>query len=451
MELVIEKIINGGYGLARNEEGLVVLVPLVLPGETIRTGKIRKSRKHLIAETESILEPSSQRITAPCRYYGYCGGCDLQHASYDHQLTIKQSILIEQLGREGLFSRTTAENFLDSVIQSPKCFAYRQRVRLQVDSEGRIGFFRPGTHSVIPVSRCEIARPELNTALEYLLSAGQIPELMVRTTKIEMIASPEEEKVHLVFSLKVKPRKKDVKICAVLCAGSEVVQSIVLKADGFAPTNPITAHGESNGENRGAIRLILGSSPRSPLADTQYAGIVLGNEIGGFTQVNPEQNENLISTVCNWAAEVPHGRILDLYCGMGNFSIPLAFMADEIIGMDLQRSAIRSAQANARQAGLENCSFRKAAAEEGIGNLITAGEHFDLLLLDPPRQGSREIIAHVKASGCRALIYVSCDPATLTRDLGLLAEQGFQIKKMRLVDMFPQTHHMETITLLTKK
>ena len=143
--------------------------------------------------------------------------------------------------------------------------------------------------------------------------------------------------------------------------------------------------------------------------------------------------------------------MLDLHCGMGNFSLPLALLAKEVVGMDVQRAAIRSAKRNADRANITNCRFEKQTALDGAQALAARGESFDLILLDPPRQGCAEVIPYLSELKAKQLVYISCDPATLARDLDKLAAQGFSIKRLGLVDMFPQTHHMEVVTQLERR
>jgi 23S rRNA (uracil1939-C5)-methyltransferase len=173
-------------------------------------------------------------------------------------------------------------------------------------------------------------------------------------------------------------------------------------------------------------------------------------EPGGFCQVNADQNEKLVALVIEWAKLDLRHKVLDLFCGMGNFSLPLARQVKSVIGMDLQRSAIRSAKRNAGINGIANCTFSQNSAFAGAKSLAAAGEKFDIALLDPPRQGCAEVIPYLPQIGVSQIIYISCDPATLCRDLVLLDREGYEVEKMKMVDMFPQTHHLETIVSLRR-
>jgi 23S rRNA (uracil1939-C5)-methyltransferase len=198
-----------------------------------------------------------------------------------------------------------------------------------------------------------------------------------------------------------------------------------------------------------------------PAAATGAEELVLTWEAGGFCQVNVEQNQNLISTVLSMARPGPHDRILELYCGMGNFSLPLSLHAGEVTGLEGQGSAIRSAKRNValnkrllqKQHGKSpalNCHFTKISVPAGVRQLIQAGRKFDIIVLAPPRQGAAEIIPHLAALKADRLVYISCDPTTLTRDIAGLKQAGYTVSQMQPIDMFPQTHHLETITLLER-
>jgi 23S rRNA (uracil1939-C5)-methyltransferase len=171
-------------------------------------------------------------------------------------------------------------------------------------------------------------------------------------------------------------------------------------------------------------------------------------EAGGFSQVNLDQNKNLIALVLEMLATGPHGRLLDLYCGYGNFSLPAAHLAGEILGIDGQNGAIRSARRNVAIAGIPNCVFEKKQVAAGVRSLLTTGKTFDTIILDPPRQGAPDIVHLLPGLYAEQIIYISCNPATLARDLALLHQHGYILSILVPVDMFPQTHHLESVALL---
>ena len=243
-----------------------------------------------------------------------------------------------------------------------------------------------------------------------------------------------------------KARPADLQAASRVVAELTSVAAIFLEADGQLRLGPFPeATGlERDGEPE-LVRLVFPALPgRGTPAYTLY------QEAGGFCQVNPEQNLRMIERVLAWLEGCEVARAVDLFCGMGNFSIPLALSGIAVTGSDLQRSAIRSAVRNAATAGLHNCTFIQAAAERAARDLAGAGERFDLVILDPPRRGCAEVLPHLAGLGAALLLYISCDPATLARDLVGLVGQGYRIDKIGMVDMFPQTAHLESMVLLRK-
>ena len=187
-----------------------------------------------------------------------------------------------------------------------------------------------------------------------------------------------------------------------------------------------------------------------PQLNSTSAPLALSWEVGGFCQVNIAQNTALIDAVVDFCNPVGHESVLDLFCGMGNFSIPLATRAEELTGYEGQGSAIRSAKANAATAGLSNTRFFKSPVHTACEKLAGKNAEFDCVVIDPPRQGAPELAPHLAAICRKRMVYISCDPATLCRDLTQLSNEGFRITGIQPIDMFPQTHHIETVVLLEK-
>ncbi len=434
--LTIEKLVIGGQGLARLPDGMVVLVPHVLAGEKVQVRPVRRKKSFMEARLVEILEPSEDRATPPCPYFFHCGGCDFQHARIDRQAAVKKTILDEQLHR--FFFQVRAKDICSAPMASPKPFYYRQRIRLQMDEEGSLGFYRHHSHKVEEVSSCMLARPELNTMLDYLDNSVDFAGLKEYVRSVELLLSPVDEKIILLLQMRRKIRPAEKKRIEKTVNHSEMIKAAVVSAEGQGSVTFFN-------ENLSEVNSMLFFDHVLPGGERMRMSL----EAGGFSQVNPEQNENLIALVMEWADIERDNRVLDLFCGMGNFTLPLARFAKDVVGMDLQRSAIRSARRNADANGLGNCLFTKYSAVEGARSLVERGEKFDLVLLDPPRQGCADVIAFLPGLDAKQIIYISCDPATLCRDLLLLEKEGYEIEKIKMVDMFPQTHHMETVVSLT--
>ncbi|MFP3983643.1 MAG: 23S rRNA (uracil(1939)-C(5))-methyltransferase RlmD [Desulfurivibrionaceae bacterium] len=442
--LTIEKIVSGGYGLGRLPDGIVVLVPRVLPGEEVRVRPVRRRKNYIEARLIEVIRPSSLRVEPDCPYYGRCGGCDFQHLGMEDQLRFKSGILREQLLR---FDVVPDEGALSAIWSEPlpssNAFGYRQRIRLQVNADGRPGYFQFRSHTVEPIKSCLLARPEINSVLQQVMSLASMKHLFKYCRAVEFFLSPEDGRVILYLHFTRKPRPADYDSARTVQQDIAAVKGLVMEVEGYGVFLVSPQREETSTENGLEIRMTLP-------AEATGREISLCCEPGGFYQVNQETNEQLIKTVLEWAAVSGKDRVLDLFCGMGNFSLPLALHAGEVVGLDLQRAAIRSATGNAASAGLVNCRFEKSAARVGAAHLAASGEYFDLVLLDPPRQGCSDVISYIPKLGAARILYVSCDPATLARDLAALIRTGYNLSRIQPVDMFPQTHHMETVALLEK-
>ena len=438
--VVIEKLVAGGPGLGRLAEGMIVLVPYVLPGERVIVREMKRKKDFISAMLEEILTPSHDRIEPPCPLYGRCGGCDLQHATYDAQTRLKKEILIESLQRAGGDIFSDHDFFIQPVLASPEEFGYRQRIRLQVNEEGQFGFFRTGSHVLEPVSKCLLAGEILNTVLKQLKSNESFSGLVKHCTAFELLFNPDSNNTVMLLHFKRKPRPKD----SILAKDSvnEIIglSAILMQVEGYGLYDPLG-------------QLFVSGPPH--LSQTisiknLQKDILLTWEAGGFCQVNLGQNKNLINLVMGMVKADPHKRILDLYCGYGNFSLPIAQLAEEVVGIDSQNAAIRSARRNVSLNGLQNCHFEKKQVAEGVKDLIASGETFDMVILDPPRQGAADVVSGLSDLGAEQIIYISCNPATLARDLTTLFSKGYKLSYLVPVDMFPQTHHMESVALLKR-
>jgi 23S rRNA (uracil1939-C5)-methyltransferase len=446
-KVVIDKVVAGGLGLGRLADGMVVMAPYVLPGEEVLVRAKRLKKKYMEAELLEVLRASPHRLAPDCRHFGVCGGCDLQHAAYDYQLELKGKILRQHLLGARVISEAELAKVTDEPLRAPHAFGYRQRLRLQVDNQGGYGFFQNRSHVVERIESCPLAMPEINRVLEEFGNSEAMTHLLGKAREVEVLASPGDNSLVLIIALRRKPRPTDVRFAGQAADELAAVKAVYLAADGVRIQGPycggpLTAEDED--------RSLLLQLPVPAMPKHGIASHTLCQEAGGFSQVNLEQNSRLIETMLDWVAELPVRRGLDLFGGMGNFAIPLATKLTEVVGLDLQRAAIRSAESNAEKAGISNCSFLRKAAVDGLKEFGAAGEIFDLVLLDPPRRGCRELVPFLAEVGSPTVIYVSCDPATLARDIQAMTESGYRIGRVVLIDMFPQTHHLETMVLLRK-
>ncbi len=440
--ITIKKIINGGFGLARLADGRAILVQRALPGETVDIRISGEKKSYLQGVATRIHSGHPGRIHPECPYYGDCGGCDLQHCDYATQLTVKKAIIADLLQRHPSPALRDAVPLLVEPLPSETAFGYRQRIRLQIDPAGRPGFNRFHSHDIIPVDRCLLARRELNEVLAALPGHPAFAALARHCTEMELLADPATAGVVCLLHLQRKPRAKDREAAGHLCRDVSRLDRIFFQAEGFPLSNAAHDTGKEGRERSLGIAY--------PPDEHGGSALELLWEVGGFCQVNLAQNRRLIRTVLDFARPGPEEDLLDLFCGMGNFSIPLARRCRSLLGIEGQASAIRSARANSCRDGLTNALFRQMPIQAACDELVQTGRSFSTVIVDPPRQGVPGLAHQLTDITGNRLIYVSCDPATLCRDLAELIEAGFSLQRLQPIDMFPQTHHIETVVLFEK-
>ena len=427
--LKIESLDSEGRGVARNPEGKVVFVEGALPGEAVSFATIKKKLSHEFARATSILEESSSRIEPRCPHFGVCGGCVTQHADSRTQMAAKQRWLEENLTRIG---KVKAETMLP-IIYGPD-WGYRNRARLsvrRVPSKGGVlvGFRERRSTYVARMDECHVLPPHVSAL---------IPHLKV-----------------LIEGLSINERVPQIEVAVGDAATTFVFRNLL----------PFT--GEDLGKLRNfgktfQVHIWLqpaGPDTAAPLhpADSQlhYSlpefGVRIAFRPTEFTQVNHVMNQVLVSRAIRLLDPQPGERIADLFCGLGNFSLPLAARGAQVIGFEGSRELIDRARANAK-------SNRLVAQFEVLDlfkNGIGAFGPFDKLLIDPPREGAVELVkALPEGPGAwpKRIVYVSCDPATLARDAGLLVHlKGFRLVAAGVVNMFPHTAHVESIAVFERQ
>lgn len=389
--MTVEKLVYGGEGLARLD-GRVVFTPFVLPGERIRA-QARQEKPGLVrAQAVEVLAPAPERVEAPCPYFARCGGCHYQHAPYEFQTETKRAILIEELRRLGKI-----EPPAEIGIVSGEPWGYRNRAQLHIENN-RLGYREARSHRLCPIDHCPISSPAINDAIRTLVSMqrdGRWPRF--------------------VRSLEVFTDERQV-------------QLNVLETD-----RPVARRFFD-----WAAELIPGMVTGALDYDGRFR--VSSNS---FFQVNRFLSDRLAEV----ATEGAEGdTALDLYAGVGLFSIPLARKFRKVVAVESGGGAVRDLQFNAERAGLTNLKAEQKATEE---YLAACTKTPDFVLVDPPRSGlGSAVVERLLSVRPRRLTIVACDPSTLARDLSTLVGGGYQIAKMTLVDLFPQTFHLETVVQL---
>ncbi len=423
--LEIKKIIAGGNGLGYLDNGLVAMVPFVLTDELVRVTEIKRCSGYIMAELLRVLRPSPLRRTPDCCYFGRCGGCNLQHISSAGQRGVKREILSELVNR----ARLSSVEGVASPLPSPQPVGYRHRIRFHLSGNGEVGFHRSGTHELVAVNRCLLAASAINSALEELIASGLPAKIGRYCRQIEFVCSPDDQTVSATLFLSGKRKLPGSLIEAVL--SFQTLSGLVVRRG--------KKRVFSSGNNGVCQTFDSGPSPYTLQWDNQC-----------FFQANPIQNSRLVQIVLECAGNLTGQRVLDLFCGMGNFSIPLALSGAAVTGVEWNRHAIAAAVSNAEHAGIDASTFIAADVTRYLQKCIGGENQYDILLLDPPRQGIGRAIRLLPVFKSEKIIYISCDPVTLIRDVRILVQSGYHLSSMTPVDMFPQTHHIECVAVLEK-
>lgn len=425
--VTIERLVYGGSGLGRID-GKVVFIPLTLPGEIIEA-RIEESKKRydkgLILR---ILAPSPGRIPAPCPHFGRCGGCQWQHIAYQDQLSFKEDIFRETLAR---IAHVAGEKILP-ILPSPVAFGYRNRVRLHV-KEDRIGFFAAHSYEIVEIEDCKIAHSLINRIIKDIKDALPLSSLQ-KLAGIEIMVSPEEVLGVLILHTARPLSQADENAIRLQSGRIPDVKRCVIQGPGGLPAQMDFSREDS-------LKLFV----------QEGDGLTYFLFPGVFAQVNTSQNDILITKVKEWAGVSSDHKALDLFCGMGNFTLPLAGKAKEVTGIEAHPLSVKNAIFNKTVNRLDNITFLQEEVAAGIDTLIREKQCFDLILLDPPRQGCRDIIKKLPFLKPSSILYISCDPATLARDINYLQAEGFDLVRSQPLDMFPQTYHIESLSLFVCK
>jgi len=421
----IVDLTHDGVGVA-DLDGRRVFVADALPGERVEISLRKRRRKMQEAELVRVLEPSPSRVQPECEYFGRCGGCALQHLEHTAQVSFKQQVVAEALKRIG---NVEPLEWLPAVVSEP--WHYRRRARLgvkYVTAKNRVlvGFRERAGPYITDMRHCPVLERPLDGLLGELADLIEKSSIRERLPQIE--AAVADDAIALVLRVLAEPSAADV----------EAFRAFGAKHD-------IDLYWQ-----RGGPGTIVPLDSARPLT-FELPGFGLKYEFlpTDFVQVNAAINAELVATAVRLAAPEPADRVLDLYCGLGNFSLPLAQRAGTLLGVEGDAGLVARAARNAAANGVSNARFVTA-------DLMALGwgfyrERWDIVVLDPPRTGAEAPVAELDSSGVRRLVYVSCHPATLARDARVLVEKhGFTLRLARVFDMFPHTHHIESLALFTR-
>ncbi len=418
--LSIERLANDGRGISFFE-GRTWFVAGALPGEQVEARVLGARSQIVDARAERILVAASMRRPAPCVHASVCGGCSLQHLPHEQQLVLKQQQLSEQLSR---IAGVQPDEWAAPLV-GPE-FGYRRRARIAVrwDAKAKrldVGFRAAASQDIVAINECLVLVQPLQSILQVL------PPLLRRLSKPQALGHVElfNGTASAVLVRHTAPLPEaDVALLQAFCAEHNA---------------QLWLHGEGEPQ---------------PFDTTQVLGyrleqwdLQLAYRPGDFVQVNAPVNEAMIAQALDWLAAQPNERVLDLFCGLGNFTLPLARQVQEVVAVEGVQVMVERAAQNAVANGLPNAHFFQADLSNSLADAPWAAQGFSAVLLDPPRDGALQAVERLAKLGAKRVLYVSCNPATLARDTAVLVQQGYRLKRAGILDMFPQTAHVEAMAL----
>ena len=418
--LSIERLANDGRGIAF-VEGRTWFVSGALAGEEVDARVLGAHGKVVEARAERVLKASELRRAEPCAHAGRCGGCSVQHLPHAEQLALKQRMLAEQLSR---VAGVQPEEWA-APLSGPE-FGYRRRARVAVrwDAKAKrldVGFRAAASQDIIAISDC----PVLVQPLQPIMS--RLPDMLRRLSKPQALGHVElfsGSSIAVLLRHMAPLADADLAILQEFCTFHDA--QLWLHGDG--EPQPLNADAT------------LGY-PLEPW------GLELVYRPGDFVQVNAAVNTAMVAQALQWLAPQADERVLDLFCGLGNFALPLARQVREVVAVEGVQAMVERAAQNAVNNNLHNAKFFQADLSQPLAAAGWAGEGFCAVLLDPPRDGAFEVVRKLASLGAKRVVYVSCNPATLARDTQELVKQGYRLKRAGILDMFPQTAHVEAMAL----
>lgn len=428
-EAVVESLSHDGKGICRIE-GKVIFVSGALPGERIRFSFRPHKKNHDDGNLVEVLEASPDRIEPKCKHYGVCGGCSFMHLSSEKQIEEKQKVLIDGLKHIG---KVEANEILPPLTTNP--WGYRRKARLGVKyvykkEKVLVGFRERAAPYLAELEQCEVLHPDAGMRL---LSFSKIIRELSCYEKIAQIEVAIADDISAFVFRNLVELTDDDKEKLIAYAKKEGI-AIYLQ-----PKGPDT------------VAPLYPENPKLQYSLSEY-DVTLDFQPTDFTQVNQDINPKMIKLALELLALEKTDHVLELFCGLGNFTLPMARFAKQITGVEGDANLIERANKNAEQNNIINTDLHVANLMEDVSASDWLKPSYDKLLLDPPRSGAKEMMPYIAKMGIKHIVYVSCNPSTLARDAGMLVnEMGYTLEKAGIMDMFPHTAHVESIALFTKK
>lgn len=431
-----------GLGVCR-PEGIAVFVKGALPGETWRIRIVKSTGNAVYGKGLECLVPSLDRREPDCGHFGICGGCNYLHLSYEAELREKMQRINDAFRRIGGLDFKVSR-----IIPAEDCFRYRNKAIYAVgQKEGKTvyGFYRPNTHELVPINDCILQSPESGAA------ATAVCRWMDEHNISPFDRQSGKGAIRHIFTRRAKNGPMVcciVSACGLGAATSSLAPALTAECPFLSGVVLCINKSSGNTVLDGNFYTLWGS----PAVVDTLCGHEFEIDTRAFYQVNPSQTEFLYRQITDFALPSGGGTVLDLYCGCGTISLCLAVKADRVIGAEIIPQAVENARKNAERNGIRNAEFICADAGDAAADLLSRGLKPDVVVVDPPRKGmDAQAIKSVSAMAPRKIVYVSCNPSTLARDLARLSSFGYMAEEAAAVDMFPKTSHVETVVMLSHK
>ncbi|WP_298449950.1 23S rRNA (uracil(1939)-C(5))-methyltransferase RlmD [uncultured Marinobacter sp.] len=429
----VEKLSHDGRGIAR-QDGKILFVDGALPGETVMAKVVSSRSKFDELRTLEVLEPAPDRQTPPCEFADLCGGCSLQHMSSDAQIRFKEDTLREQFAH---FGGIEPEEWIEP-LRPDSTLAYRRKARMGVRyvkarESVLVGFREKRNSFLTDIDRCVVLDPRIGERIVPLRELLHSMDAYARIPQVEIACG--DDTAAMVFrnmdELSTGDREK------LIAFGQAHELHIYLQPKGPDTVHRIWPESTGRQDERLSYRL-------------DAFDLTMKFHPMDFTQVNADINKAMVHRAVEWLDVQPGERVLDLFCGLGNFTLPLARKGGQVIGVEGDDAMVVRGRENAELNGLTNVAFHGADLHGDFTGQSWAQEGFDKILIDPPRSGAEEICKYLTAFGAKTIVYVSCNPATLARDAGVMARNGYRLVRAGVMDMFPHTTHVESIALFER-
>lgn len=424
IEFTVDSLDHHCVGIGRHQ-GKAIFIEGALPGEQVKARILEDKKQYAHAALQQVVTPAANRIAPFCSHYRECGGCSAQHLAEADQRAAKEAGLVSLFERLGNIQPPALEPVLGGESR-----AYRRVCRLAIkfDKNGRctrVGFRRRQSNDLVEIGGCPVLAEPLSVLIPPLRECLNRLKSQRELGHAELIQA--EQGILMLLRHTGRPTEAD---------RAQLIE--------FAKTQGIDLYLQAADEQIEPLHQQFAPS-------YSLDGLSLAFAPGDFIQVNAPVNQRMVEQALSWLEAGKDDKVLDLFCGIGNFTLPLARQAREVVGVEGELAMVARAEENARRNGINNARFYKADLSGDIAGMSWAREGFDLVLLDPARPGAFEVMEHVVKLSPRRVVYVSCNPVTLARDSQVLVKGGYRLVRLGMLDMFPHTGHLESMALFERK